>query len=100
MAQGYAVFKIPEGKLLKVKLTYEAEDTIIEAVQLLGDFFVHPEDGIEAVEQALRGVRLEEAAISEAVTACVAERSIDLLGITAAGIAHTILMAAGMREAN
>ena len=58
--QGKSMYKVPEGKLIKITLDYGDK---INSVTINGDFFLHPEDGIEKIEQSLSGVSLETDAI-------------------------------------
>lgn len=46
------------GKLLRLKLATEkplSKDSVIHAIAIHGDFFAHPEDGFDHVEQYLIG---------------------------------------------
>jgi lipoate-protein ligase A len=49
--------KVPNGKL--VCFSVEVEDGRVTSVRITGDFFLHPEDSIEKVEESLRGVPAE-----------------------------------------
>ena len=55
--KGSSVFKIPEGKLVKVFLEFENEKIV--GVKIFGDFFLYPETGIEEIEKALKGKNKE-----------------------------------------
>jgi len=48
------------GKIVKIKLTYKQESQLIHSIRITGDFFVHPEEVIEELEQGLCGVKLEK----------------------------------------
>jgi len=48
------------GKIVKVKLAYKKESELIHSIRITGDFFVHPEEVIEQLEQGLCGVKLEK----------------------------------------
>ena len=92
MEIGNSVYKIPEGKLLKVGLSYNEENMTVESVKLFGDFFVHPEEEIESIENVLRGIELDEVKIAVQVQDYVSNNQIEMLGITAEGIARGIMM--------
>jgi len=47
------------GKIVKIKLAYYQESQLIHSIRITGDFFVHPEEVIEELEQGLCGVKLE-----------------------------------------
>ncbi len=48
------------GKIVKIKLAYKQESHLIHSIRITGDFFVHPEEAIEQLEQGLCGVKLEK----------------------------------------
>ena len=48
------------GKIVKIELTYKQESQLIQSIRITGDFFVHPEEVIEQLEQGLCGVKLEK----------------------------------------
>ncbi len=48
------------GKIVKIKLAYKQESQLIYSIRITGDFFVHPEEVIEQLEQGLCGVKLEK----------------------------------------
>jgi lipoate---protein ligase len=91
--KGNSVYKIPEGKLIKIELEHENKK-IIEA-KITGDFFIHPETGIEEIEKALCSILLEEKEIINAVNNAVKSNSLELFGVTSEGIATAIIMAGG-----
>jgi lipoate---protein ligase len=55
MKTGTATRKIPGGKMVRVEVTY---DTKIETVKITGDFFLHPEETLELIQQTLTGCHL------------------------------------------
>ena len=89
MKEGVARQKVPGGKLLTVKLRYE--DRIAE-LQIVGDFFVFPEDALPKIESALVGMRVDEeaGAFSERIRSVTKHNGIELIGITPDAIAQTI----------
>jgi len=62
-----ADYKVAGGKLLRVCLDVHAG--AIAAIRITGDFFMHPEEAIETLEQMLVGVAWEESALRGAVRA-------------------------------
>jgi predicted nucleic-acid-binding protein len=48
------------GKIVKIKISYKRESQIIDSINITGDFFMHPEETIEHLEQGLVGVKLEK----------------------------------------
>ncbi|MBN1920248.1 MAG: hypothetical protein JW892_03310 [Anaerolineae bacterium] len=52
-----ADYKVKGGKLLRVRL-HVSEAVCITALSITGDFFMHPEEALETLEQALLGAPL------------------------------------------
>ena len=48
------------GKMVKIKLAYKKESQLIHSIKITGDFFIHPEEVIEKLEQELVGIKLEK----------------------------------------
>ena len=48
------------GKIVRIKLGYNEKSQVIHSIKITGDFFVHPEEAIEQLEQELCGVKLEK----------------------------------------
>ncbi|MFH1588573.1 MAG: lipoate protein ligase C-terminal domain-containing protein [Candidatus Diapherotrites archaeon] len=86
-----SVYKIPEGKLVKISLDFE--NNVINSVKITGDFFLHPENGLELIESSLKGIELEKEKIIESIDVVVKQNSLELFGLTSEGIAEAILMA-------
>ena len=55
MKEAKAIKKVPGGKLVRVDITYSER---LERVKITGDFFLHPEDVLIIIEDALTGVQL------------------------------------------
>ncbi len=61
-------YKAIGGKLLRVRMTVTADaPPVIQALRITGDFFMHPEEAIEDLEQLLTGAPLDETALRERV---------------------------------
>ena len=86
-------YKVPGGKLVKVKLSIAAKNSI-ESVQILGDFFLHPEEAILVIERTLAGVELDEAAIARAIENVLQEYEATIIGASSTDFAKAILQAA------
>lgn len=84
-------YKVPEGKLVKVKLWASSGE--ISDVRILGDFFLHPEETIQRIEDSLIGLRVEEKPIENMIARILEESEAILIGATAKDIAKTIIMA-------
>ena len=88
-----AEMKIPGGKLLQVDVT--VKDGIIEDIHFYGDFFLHPEEKIEELENALTGRNLSE--IDNIITSVLAEA--EMAGISPDDFSGIIKLALGERNA-
>jgi len=90
--EGKSVLKVEGGKLLKIHLKYE--DGVIKEAKIMGDFFLHPEEGLDHIETALLDVPLEGDGLLEAVNFAIEENDIKLIGITSEAIVKAVLEAA------
>lgn len=72
--------KAPGGKLVRLKREKSGKQT---RVQLSGDFFIHPEDGVQYIEQML-GLLPEttpESAVAAAIEVLITFKEFELIGI-------------------
>ncbi len=90
--EGYAEQKVPGGKMVSVRLVYGPK---IMSVQILGDFFLHPEDALPRMEKALVGTspRAKKEEIAGRISKVLAMSGAELIGVTPEAIAETIRMA-------
>ncbi|MFX1560587.1 MAG: lipoate protein ligase C-terminal domain-containing protein [Promethearchaeota archaeon] len=82
-------FKVPEGKLIKVKLWVSSGE--ISEIKILGDFFLHPEETLLQLEDSLIGLTADITTIEKTIVNALKDST--LIGATAADIAKTIMMA-------
>ena len=89
---GRAEKKVPGGKLIKIRVTWE---DIITHLNILGDFFLHPEEAIELIESSVVGMPVSSTVqtITEKIETVVKEQHIQMLGIIPQDIAETIVEA-------
>lgn len=88
-----ATRKVPGGKLLRVKC--DVVNGVLSGVSLTGDFFMHPEDGVSELENALNGMS-NEAPVGEYVSKLndlVHERGFELVGFSVSDVAETLVEA-------
>lgn len=93
--KGRAAKKVPGGKLVKVLV--KVERGRIREITITGDFFLHPEEVILDLEEALRGARVGEEelnALEGRVEAVLKDKGAELIGLSAKDIAETIWEAA------
>lgn len=96
MTHGTALYKVPGGKLVRVELFYGDR---IEQVRITGDFFLHPEEALEAIEAALTGVPLppDNAALTARLAAVLAEQGATLFGAAPADLVTALTAALANR---
>jgi lipoate-protein ligase A len=86
-----ASYKVPGGKLVKAKVRVEAGR--IAEIVILGDFFLHPEETLQKIEDALRGTLAKEASIERVILKALTESDAIIIGATAQDMAKTIMLA-------
>lgn len=90
--QSKSVYKIPNGKLLKISLSYDEKTNKITKIGIMGDFFAYPEESIEIMEKELKSIIIEKDKILKKITSVIKENNIDFIGLDAEGLTHGILM--------
>jgi lipoate-protein ligase A len=90
---GRALLKVKGGKLVKAQLT-QKEDKI-QNIRITGDFFLHPEETINELEQALIGKPLKEENLLQTVRNLLHKKNVTLLGVAPEDFVKCILMACG-----
>jgi len=77
-----AKMKVPGGKVVEV--TVDVLDGIITELKITGDFFVHPEEGIEDLEECLlnQSVKENDMALLNRINETVVEKQLQLIGVT------------------
>lgn len=84
-------YKIPGGKLVKVKLWVTSER--IDRVTILGDFFLHPEETIETIETSLVGLEFDADTLLNAIVDVMRRSEATLIGAAAEDLIKAIMMA-------
>ncbi len=88
---GKAEYKVIGGKLIKVQLSVKGN--MIEKIKVTGDFFLHPEELIEELEEALVGQALNEYGLTKIIKAILEKNKATLLGASPEDFAKCIMMA-------
>ena len=89
--KGNSVYKVENGKLLKVRL--ESEQGKITGIKILGDFFMHPEEAIAVLEKELQGTELNEGKLAERIASVLESNSVRVFGFKAGDLAKAIMKA-------
>ncbi len=84
--------KVPAGKLVIAKVSYSDK---IERVQILGDFFIHPEESLALIENMLVGsmINSTKEEISARIAGLAGREHIEMIGVTPDAMAQAITMA-------
>lgn len=88
---GKSVYKVPNGKLLKVTLDFWGDR--INSVRLTGDFFIYPEDAIVKIEEGLAGKEIDKQVLAAEIKNVASRLNAEFFGIDPESIAHAILLA-------
>ncbi len=79
--------KIPGGKL--VTLDVEFDHHKIKKIKITGDFFLHPEDTIEKIENYLTGARTNE--VASRITEILKQNQAQFIGVKADDIERMVV---------
>jgi len=84
--------KVSGGKLIKVRVSFDEE---IRKVEISGDFFIHPEEAIGSLEEALVGLRLPatEEEVRSRLETVIDALGTKLVGFSSLDLAHSLLEA-------
>jgi len=92
-----ATLKVDGGKLLRVNMEMENvdDDLVIREIKLTGDFFLHPEEVLQDVENTLTGMGWpdDEDEYMNAIQAVLDEKHASFIGVAPLDIAQAILAA-------
>jgi hypothetical protein len=90
--QSRSIYKVPNGKLLKILLQYDEKRNLIEEINIMGDFFAYPEEAIELMENKLKNTLLEREHLLKKISSIIKEHNIQFIGLDAEGLTQGILM--------
>ncbi len=76
-----SIYKVPDGKLLKVSFSFNEKNNSFNSIHILGDFFCHPESGIEEMEKFLRGKKIDDMLVPS-LEKFLKEKKIELYGFS------------------
>ncbi len=84
-------YKAPGRKLLRIDL--ETENNIIKDIKITGDFFMHPEESIFAVENALLGKNIKNPkSVTDSIDRVLREKNIKVMGFNSSDILTALRM--------
>ena len=85
------IYKVPDGKLLKIKLEYDTKNQI-KNLKITGDFFAYPEEAIELIEEKLKNSLLKKDVLVKKINSIINENQIEFIGLNSEGLANGIMM--------
>lgn len=87
-----SIYKVPNGKLLKIFLDYDKYNDSIIRVCITGDFFAYPEEAIEIMEDKLKNTTLKRHHLLKKIQSIIDNNNIEFIGLNAEGLTDGILM--------
>jgi len=90
--QAKSVYKVPDGKLLKISLIYDKKNKSIDNISIMGDFFAYPEEAIELLEEELKNIKLNQDILIKKIKSVIKKNNIEFIGLDAEGLTTGILM--------
>ena len=89
--QKKSIYKVPDGKLIKISLDFDESSHNINDIQINGDFFVYPEESIQLLEKELVGIIIDRSVINDLIDAFVDKNQIEFIGINAESLTEAIM---------
>ena len=90
--QSRSVYKVPNGKLLKIFLEFDEKKNHIKNITITGDFFAYPEEAIETMEDNLKNTLLNREILLKKINSIIKEKNIEFIGLNSEGLTEGILM--------
>jgi len=87
-----SIYKIPNGKLLKINLDFDEKLKKINKLNITGDFFAYPEESIEHIENELINSDIDINIINKKIEKIIIAHNIHFIGIDSEGITKAIMM--------
>lgn len=82
-------YKVSGGKLIRVE--GKIENDILKEIKITGDFFLHPEQGIESIENSLQGRKLRREELEKEIKEVVQRENLQLVGVSEEDFVQAIL---------
>ena len=93
----HVVYKVPDGKVVRIEMDYDEK---IRKISITGDFFMHPENAIDKINEALIGVELKEELVFDAIMKIVEQEKIEFFGADPTSLTRAIMICGGKTETN
>jgi len=86
-----SVYKIPNGKLVKINLEYDENTNKIVNIKITGDFFAYPEEAIDTLEKELKNTQLSKKILFDMINKIIKSNNFEFIGLNTEGITNSIL---------
>ena len=87
-----SIYKVPNGKLLKIFIDYNEKTKNINSISITGDFFAYPEEAIETLEEKLKNTLIKKEILMEKISSVINEKNIEFIGLNAEGLTDGIML--------
>ena len=87
-----SIYKVPNGKLLKINLEYNENTNYIENIKITGDFFAYPEEAVDILEEKLKNIQIKKNILLNMIQSIIHEHEIEFIGLNTEGLTEGILM--------
>jgi lipoate-protein ligase A len=89
--QYHSIYKVPNGKLLRVSLRFDTKTNLVSQVRITGDFFAYPEESIEWLERDLENSTLDQDLLRTKIQSIIEKYGIRFIGVDAEGLTQALL---------
>ena len=86
-----SIYKVPNGKLLKIFVEFDDRNKTILWIRITGDFFAYPEEVIELLEKKLLHTKIQHDELLKKIQSVIAHNDIQLIGLNAEGLTEAIM---------
>ncbi len=85
-----AEMKVRGGKFVRVRIAHEGG--VVFEIHFTGDFFVHPEEGLESIERSLVGLRVPSTVenVERILNEVLANERITVIGFSSADLSNLV----------
>lgn len=91
MRYASAEMKVKGGKFVRMRIAHEGG--VVFQIHITGDFFVHPEEGLESIERSLVGLRIPSTmeTVERIVKEVLANERITVIGFSSSDLASLVV---------
>ena len=86
-----SVYKVPQGKLIKIHLDLDDNKEVMNTIRITGDFFAYPEESIMDLENKLGGTRFDKSVIFKVISEFIEDQQVQFIGIDAQALTDAIM---------